>query len=229
MASTFILSAPKVSRRRINTQCRRGSAARGHEHRSDAGSASSVSRRLAEPPRRKPSRPIHDSGSDTGMTDNRSISTISRPHRHRRAEDVTSEATSSHVRIHDDLIQGGDEWLAQRCEQLTASEVEADHHRLSRVADNENPPARLRTALPAPHLASSKTAVRVRRHAAGRADEIYPRRHENTTRAGSRTGFITNNRWGFTIGYSPDGLVGDDGLIECSRAPASTRSDHRRG
>lgn len=27
-------------------------------------------------------------------------------------------------------------------------------------------------------------------------------------------GFITEDRWGFTIGYSPDGLVGDDGLIE---------------
>jgi putative phage-type endonuclease len=32
-------------------------------------------------------------------------------------------------------------------------------------------------------------------------------------------GFITNDKWGFTLGYSPDGLVGDDGLIECkSRA-----------
>ena len=28
-------------------------------------------------------------------------------------------------------------------------------------------------------------------------------------------GFITNNKWGFTIGYSPDGMVGSDGLLEC--------------
>ena len=27
-------------------------------------------------------------------------------------------------------------------------------------------------------------------------------------------GFITNDKFGFTIGYSPDGLVGADGLIE---------------
>lgn len=27
-------------------------------------------------------------------------------------------------------------------------------------------------------------------------------------------GFMTQDCWGFTIGYSPDGLVGDDGLIE---------------
>src|SRR5690606_3118925 len=34
-----------------------------------------------------------------------------------------------------------------------------------------------------------------------------------------RIGFITNDKWGFTIGYSPDGLVGDDGQVECkSRA-----------
>lgn len=31
----------------------------------------------------------------------------------------------------------------------------------------------------------------------------------------SEVGFVTNDRWGFTIGYSPDALVGDDGQIEC--------------
>ena len=29
-----------------------------------------------------------------------------------------------------------------------------------------------------------------------------------------RVGFITNDKWGFTIGYSPDAIVGDDGLVE---------------
>lgn len=33
-------------------------------------------------------------------------------------------------------------------------------------------------------------------------------------------GFMVRDDWGFSIGYSPDGLVGDDGLIEIkSRAP----------
>ena len=27
-------------------------------------------------------------------------------------------------------------------------------------------------------------------------------------------GFMINSKWGFTIGFSPDGLVGDDGQIE---------------
>ncbi len=30
-----------------------------------------------------------------------------------------------------------------------------------------------------------------------------------------QVGFITNNKWGFTLGYSPDALVNDDGLVEC--------------
>ncbi len=34
------------------------------------------------------------------------------------------------------------------------------------------------------------------------------------------TGFMARDDWGFSIGYSPDGLVGDDGLIEVkSRKP----------
>lgn len=28
------------------------------------------------------------------------------------------------------------------------------------------------------------------------------------------TGFMVEDKWGFKLGYSPDGLVGDDGLIE---------------
>ena len=30
----------------------------------------------------------------------------------------------------------------------------------------------------------------------------------------SEVGFMTEDKWGFRIGYSPDGVVGDDGLIE---------------
>jgi predicted phage-related endonuclease len=30
-----------------------------------------------------------------------------------------------------------------------------------------------------------------------------------------QVGFITNDAWGFTLGYSPDGLVNNDGAIEC--------------
>jgi hypothetical protein len=50
----------------------------------------------------------------------------------------------------------------------------------------------------------------------GREDEmearmVYSREYAPV----EECGFITNDEWGFTLGYSPDGLVGDDGLIEC--------------
>jgi hypothetical protein len=49
----------------------------------------------------------------------------------------------------------------------------------------------------------------------GMADEVdarllYAKNYAPVT----EVGFITNDIWGFTIGYSPDGLVGEDGLIE---------------
>jgi hypothetical protein len=49
-----------------------------------------------------------------------------------------------------------------------------------------------------------------------RARAEYARRYS----AVQECGFITEDKWGYTIGYSPDGLVGDDGLIEIkSRRP----------
>ena len=40
--------------------------------------------------------------------------------------------------------------------------------------------------------------------------EIYSKHYAPV----KQCGFITNDKWGFTLGYSPDGLVGDDGCIE---------------
>ena len=42
------------------------------------------------------------------------------------------------------------------------------------------------------------------------ARDLYAQHHAPV----QEVGFVTNDEWGFTIGYSPDGLVGDDGLIE---------------
>lgn len=42
------------------------------------------------------------------------------------------------------------------------------------------------------------------------AVEVYSKHYAPVT----TTGFMVRDDWGFSIGYSPDGLVGDDGLIE---------------
>jgi hypothetical protein len=44
-----------------------------------------------------------------------------------------------------------------------------------------------------------------------RARELYAKHFAPV----EQVGFVTNSKWGFTLGCSPDGLVGDDGLIEC--------------
>jgi len=50
----------------------------------------------------------------------------------------------------------------------------------------------------------------------GNFDEEHAReKYSQTFAPVTECGFVTNDELGFTIGYSPDGLVGDDGLIEC--------------
>lgn len=121
-----------------------------------------------------------------------------------------------HIRYYRDLIQGSDEWHAARCGLLTASEMRLIVTPTLRIADNDKTRAHVYELL----------AQRISRYVEptyvsddmlrGREDEIearglYARYYADV----DDVGFITNDRWGFTIGYSPDGAVGDDGLIEC--------------
>jgi predicted phage-related endonuclease len=128
---------------------------------------------------------------------------------------------SAHVHYHSNVIQGSDEWLAMRCGLLTASEM---RHLLTvktlKVADNDKTRQHLwellfqrLTGYVEPQYVSDAMLR-------GQADEIYARAaYEEHYAPVTEVGFVTNDSWGFTIGYSPDGLVGDDGLIECkSRA-----------
>ncbi|SNT16127.1 YqaJ-like recombinase domain-containing protein [Sphingomonas laterariae] len=129
-------------------------------------------------------------------------------------------STRNSIRIHDKLIQGSDEWLAARCGLLTASEMKHIITPTLKVADNDKTRAHLwellfqrLTRFVEPQYVSDAMLR-------GQEDEIYARAAYSEHYAPAlEAGFITNDQWGFTIGYSPDGLVGDDGLIECkSRA-----------
>ncbi|GLI99166.1 lambda exonuclease family protein [Sphingobium sp. BS19] len=123
---------------------------------------------------------------------------------------------NGHAIYHDDLIQGSDEWLAARCGVITASEMK---HLLTvkslRKSDNDKTRQHVyeilfqrETGFVEPQYVSDAMLR-------GQEDEIYARAaYEEHYAPVVETGFITNDKWGFTIGYSPDGLVGDDGLIE---------------
>lgn len=120
------------------------------------------------------------------------------------------------IKIHDDLIQGSEEWHAARCGLLTASEVKLILTPTLKVANNE------KTRAHAWELAAQRISDYVEPTYIGEAmlrgheDEILARalyaKRYNEVR---ETGFVTNDEFGFTLGCSPDGLVGDDGMIEC--------------
>lgn len=148
-------------------------------------------------------------------------------------EDRVSERASS-IAYYPDLEQGSDEWLQVRCGLLTASEMKLiiaappepemrikkngepyKQREWSPFSDNDKCRAHLYELL----------AQRINKYVEpgyisddmlrGKEDEITARAlYEEHIAPVQTMGFITNNRWGFTLGFSPDGLVGDDGFIE---------------
>lgn len=123
---------------------------------------------------------------------------------------------SGSVRIYPDMVQGSEEWSAIRCGLLTASEMSLIVTPTLKAASNDKERSHLYELL----------AQRITRYVEpsyisddmlrGMDDEItaaelYAKKYAPI----ERVGFITNDKWGFIIGYSPDALVGNDGLIEC--------------
>lgn len=122
----------------------------------------------------------------------------------------------THIKIHSDLVQGSDDWHAARCGLLTASEMKLIVTPTLKVASNDKERAHLYelmaqriTRYVEPHYVSDDMLR-------GQNDEFEARDlYAKTYAPVQEVGFVTNNRWGFTLGYSPDGLVGEDGAIEC--------------
>ena len=114
------------------------------------------------------------------------------------------------------LIQGTDEWFAARRGLVTASVIGKLLTATLKVADNDTSRG----------LALTLTAERITGNIdpsflsadmwRGVEDEpvardLYAERYAPV----EQLGFIVRDFGGYRIGYSPDGLVGDDGLIEC--------------
>jgi hypothetical protein len=120
------------------------------------------------------------------------------------------------IKIWDELTQGSTEWCQARCGLLTASEMKlVITAKTLKVAEGEAVKTHLY------ELAAQRVNNYVEPHfegydmERGKFDEERARLKYAEEYAPVReVGFITNDRWGFTIGYSPDGLVDDDGLIE---------------
>ena len=120
------------------------------------------------------------------------------------------------ITIYAEMVQGSDEWAAVRCGLLTASEMHLIVTPTLKPASNDKERGHLYELL----------AQRITRYVEpryvgddmlrGQADEVdaielYAKMYAPI----ERVGFVTNDKWGFTIGYSPDCFVSDDGQVEC--------------
>ena len=121
------------------------------------------------------------------------------------------------IKYYPDILQGSEEWYAIRCGLLTASEMK---HIITpkklEYAENDKEKTHLYELL----------AQRINKYVEptyvgddmlrGQSEESYAREtyHEKYAKV-EICGFVTNDKWGFTLGCSPDGLVGTEGGIEC--------------
>jgi len=118
---------------------------------------------------------------------------------------------------HPELVQGSDSWLQARLGLLTASEMcRIITPGKLQYASNDKSRSHLY------EIAAQRISQYVEPSYIGDdmlrgqneeldAKQMYAKHYAKTTDCG----FITNDSWGFTLGYSPDALVDKDGLIEC--------------
>lgn len=120
------------------------------------------------------------------------------------------------ITYHNDLVQGSEAWHAARCGLLTASEIRLILTPTLKTAANAAERAHLYELLAQRINGYVEPTYIGEDMLRGVEDEVYARlAYEENYAPVTEVGFLTNNRWGFTIGCSPDGLVGDDGMIEC--------------
>ena len=129
--------------------------------------------------------------------------------------------------VYETLEQGTDEWLEARRGLVTASTMNRLVTPTLKTADNDTSRALLNT------LACERITGHVEPHfetfdmARGHNEEPWAR-EEYAAHQGvevAQIGFMTREFNGATLGYSPDGLVNDDGLIEIKCPNTATHID----
>lgn len=116
---------------------------------------------------------------------------------------------------HANVAQGSEEWHAMRCGKITASEMKHVLTPTLKIANGD------KTRSHAYELAAQRITAYVEPQYVsddmlrGHDDEFEARAlYETANGKVIDCGFVTRDFGLFELGYSPDGLVGDDGLIE---------------
>lgn len=119
------------------------------------------------------------------------------------------------MQIHTSYIQGSDEWYAARCGLLTASEMKLIITPTLKIADNDKSRAHMYELLAQRITSYVEPSYIGDDMLRGMEDELLARQlYAENFAPVEEVGFVTNDRWGFTLGCSPDGLVGADGMLE---------------
>jgi len=116
---------------------------------------------------------------------------------------------------HHDIIQGTPEWHELRRGIITASVASSLITPTGKIANNDT------VKKLAYQMAAERITGRVEKSFVsydmerGHIEEVFARElYGKTYEPVTECGFIEASHLGFRVGYSPDGLVGDDGLIE---------------
>jgi hypothetical protein len=131
------------------------------------------------------------------------------------------------LHVYNDLAQGSDEWLEARRGIVTASVVgQLITPTTIKPANNDKSRA-LTTLLVAERITGWVDPVYVSDDMMrGTLDEPIARaKYAEHYAPVTEIGFMVRDDWGYRIGYSPDGLVGDDGLIEIKSRRAKKQLD----
>jgi predicted phage-related endonuclease len=120
------------------------------------------------------------------------------------------------VTYHRDIVQGSKEWLELRRGMLTASEMKLIITPKLKIASNNAERTHLWELLAQRITGRVEESFQTNDMLRGHAEEaearyVYEQRYQPV----ETCGFITNDRWGFTLGVSPDGLIRETGLLEC--------------
>ena len=126
------------------------------------------------------------------------------------------------LHILSDFEQGSDEWIAARRGIVTASVIgQLITAKTVKPASNDYSRALTLNLVAERITGYTEPAYVSNDMMRGKMDEplardLYSRTYAPVT----EVGFMTEDKWGFTLGFSPDGLVGSGGLIEVkSRRP----------
>jgi len=117
---------------------------------------------------------------------------------------------------HHHICQGTDDWLQLRTGLITASEMKLLMTPTLKPANNDKSRAHL-YELAAQRISQYTEPCYIGEDMMrGYSDEVLARQaYAENYAPVHECGFVTRRVEGCTLGYSPDALVGDDGLIEC--------------